>query len=856
MVCIIVAITGGAIYFADEAVKNGEQERRYLEFRAELGEIGGRLKAQQAMVFNLCSSLAQSVRIMAAMEEGDPAEVYRNAAPELREVLSGDQLESITRARYFGFFDRNGEVLFDADVAAEGDDLLNAIWFEKIRLLETGELPSEQQMGLVNIGDPRDPDSLVIVVITPVVSTWSAEPVGAILLGFEPIILREDTSAGESISGIYFNNHFYLEDGKSEFEGAINRSISGNADTITESNKGTQLVVDGISYLAFARDLPTGMRFANAKRLIIFPIQKSIARRHEQRKTIALAGGGAIAIGLLLSLFLSRQLTKPVEKLAAQSRQDEEGRERAEVAWAASERKYQSLFYNATEGIFALTAGGQLASANPSLADICGFRTPMEMLDLGPSLPARLFADPIQFHSLLQRTLLETSVDGFETLWKLRDGREAYVSINLRKITTPGGGDSYHFEGSLNDISEQRRAARKLQSLNAGLEKALAELKGSQDQVIQQERLRALGEMASGVAHDFNNALTPILGYAQLLQDEKDLTPEIRATYLNTICTAASDGASVVKRLKEFYKPNSIPEKLLPLDLGVLLEETITLTKPRWSQQAQTRGVTVEIGTDFAENLPMIAGDAPTLREVFTNLIFNAVDAMPEGGKIWLRTRYIDGIVVAEVIDTGMGMTEDIRRQCLEPFFSTKGEHGTGLGLSTTFGIVQRHQGTIDIRSKIGSGTAFILSFPPSAEQELEIASIAEVPTPVAGGKLRILVVDDEVPIRMLLTTLLIKEGHEVEAAGSGLDALKVFGDGDGFELVITDKAMPGMSGDQLAVAVKERRPDIPLILLTGFGQFLDDDGIPGVDVIASKPISMESLRDAVAEAIRTPQAG
>lgn len=384
---------------------------------------------------------------------------------------------------------------------------------------------------------------------------------------------------------------------------------------------------------------------------------------------------------------------------------------------------------------------------------------------------------------------------------------------------------------------------------NADLQAALAELKSTQQQIIQQERLRALGQMASGIAHDFNNALVPILGFCELLQLSPDILADKKksATYLETIRIAAQDAASVVGRLREFYRANEEHEKFSPVDLSKLVEQAINLTKPKWKDQAQAAGATVRVVPELS-TVPSIAGEEPALRELLTNLIFNAVDAMPDGGTITIRTRRDGGRVVLEVADTGTGMSEEVRRRCLEPFFSTKGERGTGLGLSMVFGIVQRHGGEIDIRSAVGKGTTFVITFPPQAAGE--VAAKFAAAGPLANRALNVLVVDDEELVRDLLTAALTKDGHHVELVEQGVDGLRRFMAGK-FDLVVTDKAMPGMSGDQMATAIKQVSPKTPIILLTGFGQFLDKEKIPNVDVLASKPIGIVALREAITAALK-----
>ncbi len=386
-----------------------------------------------------------------------------------------------------------------------------------------------------------------------------------------------------------------------------------------------------------------------------------------------------------------------------------------------------------------------------------------------------------------------------------------------------------------------------LRARNTELANAMEQLKAAQQQHVQQERLRALGQMASGVAHDFNNALVPILGFSDLLllSPETLENPERARSYLQSIQTAASDAASVVARLREFYRSSSEQVEFTPVDLPKLITQAVALTRPRWRDQAQAGGATIELKTEL-EPVPLIAGEEAALREVLTNLIFNAVDAMPQGGTITVRTRASGDGARLEVSDTGIGMSEEVRGRCLEPFFSTKGDRGTGLGLSMVFGIVQRHAGKLDIQSEPGRGTTFLITLPPHLAAQVEAVAKADV-----RRGLRMLVVDDEAPVRETLAATLAHDGHIVTLAKNGVEGLRQFMSGV-FDLVVTDRAMPGMSGDQMAAAIKQFRPKTPIILLTGFGQFLEKERFPEVDVLASKPVSVTTLRESIVTAMKT----
>jgi signal transduction histidine kinase/CheY-like chemotaxis protein len=396
--------------------------------------------------------------------------------------------------------------------------------------------------------------------------------------------------------------------------------------------------------------------------------------------------------------------------------------------------------------------------------------------------------------------------------------------------------------GSIENLTRRKRAEHDLVEANRELEKALADLKATQQQVIQQERLSAIGQMASGIAHDFNNTLTPILGFAEVLLKNPSLLDNRQETVrcLEMLRTSAQDAANVVSRLREFYRPAETGEEFPIVDLARIVQQAVSLTEPKWRYQAQATGTTVRVVTEFTA-MPTIAGEESALREVLTNLLFNAVDAMPQGGRISLETSIEDDKAVLRVSDTGTGMSETVRQRCLEPFFSTKGERGTGLGLSMVYGIIERHRGQLEIQSAIGKGTTFIIRIPLATEAPLPAA--AEVAAEIKS-KLNVLIVDDEPRVREVVSIYLRCDGHNVATAASGREALEKFRL-QPFDLVILDRAMPEMNGEQTARFIKQINSDIPVIMLTGFGALIEVTGAQpqAVDVVLSKPITLDALR-------------
>jgi PAS domain S-box-containing protein len=420
----------------------------------------------------------------------------------------------------------------------------------------------------------------------------------------------------------------------------------------------------------------------------------------------------------------------------------------------------------------------------------------------------------------------------------------------------------------LRQLSSHVALAAQQAQLHGALQQAYDDLRQTQQTVMQQERLRALGQMASGIAHDINNALSPVALYTEnLLERESGLSERGRG-YLVTIARAIDDVAATVARMREFYRPREPQLALVPVQLNPLVQQVVDLTRARWSDMPQQRGVVIQLETDLAPDLPAMLGVESEVREALINLVFNAVDAMPDGGVLTLRThcagsreRDIDATpryAMVEVVDNGVGMDEDTQRRCLEPFFSTKGERGTGLGLAMVYGVTQRHGGDILIESTLGHGTAVRLSFPVSTAAA--IASDAAPPPEAPTSRLRILLVDDDPLLLKSLCDTLELDGHVVVIANGGQAGIDTFRSArppaEAFDVVITDLGMPYVDGRKVASAIKESDDATPVILLTGWGQRLVADGeVPAhVDRVLSKPPKLREVRAALAQL--TPRAG
>jgi signal transduction histidine kinase/CheY-like chemotaxis protein len=408
----------------------------------------------------------------------------------------------------------------------------------------------------------------------------------------------------------------------------------------------------------------------------------------------------------------------------------------------------------------------------------------------------------------------------------------------------------------LKQLSEHVALASHQSEVYSALQQAYDDLRQTQQTVMQQERLRALGQMASGIAHDINNAISPVALYTEmLLEQEAGLSKRTRE-YLETTQRAIGDVAHTVARMREFYRQQEPELVLSPVDLSVLVQQVIDLTRARWYDIPQQRGIVIELRSELGQNLPPVAGIESEIREALINLVFNAVDALPEGGKLTIRTKTSESPaptqqVNVEVSDSGMGMDEETRRRCLEPFFTTKGERGTGLGLAMVYGVARRHKADIDVESAIGEGTTVRLRFqvavPSPADARLE-APEAMPP------RLRILSVDDDPLLIKSLRDALEADGHAVVTANGGqegIDAFRAAEERDEhFAVVITDLGMPYVDGRKVASAIKTDSPSTPVILLTGWGQRLvaEGDVPPHVDRVLNKPPKLKELRAALAE--------
>jgi len=381
------------------------------------------------------------------------------------------------------------------------------------------------------------------------------------------------------------------------------------------------------------------------------------------------------------------------------------------------------------------------------------------------------------------------------------------------------------------------------------LKQTLQELKQAQDQIVQAEKLRAMGEMASGVAHDFNNVLAVVLGNIQLLLYQIDrLSPEEIREGLKVIERSSKDGAETVRRIQEFTGVRRDKE-FISLSLNEIIKEVVNITQPRWKGQTQQKGIQIELTAQLGD-IPLIMGSPSELREVLTNIIFNAVDAMPRGGKLTIATQpQAEDWVEVRMTDTGIGMTEEVRKRIFDPFFTTKGVKNSGLGMSVSYGIIKRHGGEILIESEPGRGTTFIIHL-PTGYGEVEPV-VKEVVSIKESRQARILVIDDEDSVRDILSRMLKTKGHQVVVASNGEEGIERFRS-EPFDIVFTDLGMPRLSGWEVGKAIKGINPKIPIAMITGWGMELDREKMneSGIDLIVSKPFNFDQVIHLVSEAM------
>lgn len=488
----------------------------------------------------------------------------------------------------------------------------------------------------------------------------------------------------------------------------------------------------------------------------------------------------------------------------------------------AEARENQSLLMNilesAREAIYAMDTEGRIQWCNSATLVAGGYK--LEDLIGHNFLELTFEGDRDMIRERLQ-SAMRGEPQTYEMRYYTNDGTVSYALVDNAPLVVDGR--TTGVLGISRDITEQKQERQRAS---------------------QADKLRALGQLASGVAHDFNNALAAILGRAQLMR--RQTKDEGMVRNLEIIQTAAADAAATVRRIQTFARQSQAKGFEL-LEAGGLLRDAIEITRTRWENEARTRGLRYEVELDTEPEV-LTPGSASELREVFVNLIVNAVDAMPDGGRLSITCRRVDERLLMRFIDTGTGMTEEVRERIFEPFYTTKGALGTGLGLAVSYGIIERHGGHINVESEVGIGTTFEIDLPVSVPSQVPIRPRVSLPeTP----PLSILVVDDEDFVRETLGEMLTVLGHRVVSASGGLDALRALNK-KGVDLVFTDLSMPEMDGWEVAREIRRRWPEISVILVTGYGTNMqtplgEQDLIDGV---IGKPFEFDQVTEIIAEVI------
>jgi PAS domain S-box-containing protein len=726
---------------------------------------------------------------------------------------------------------------------------------------------AEALQGRESAGLQAEGGRIVQMVVVPV---WSRGAVqGTLGIGYEI-----DDRLAADLRDMTRSEVSFVLDGRvvaSTWPDAVRRAVEqvlvavpGAAGGSGGTGESPQLDERGRIHSARANDAPFEMRLGRENYLSLsgrlegerggYLIQRSLSETvgflTTLERTLVALGLGVLLAAALMSFFGVARIAKPVRALVEGTRRlaagdldhrltVTSGDELGELAGSFNEmagalatsrdhleesgRRYRDLFDHAQDVVYTADLQGHVTSMNQSGLRLLGYtaeevvgRHVYELLD--PEDVARVRGEDLRWPPPGPRPAQEVRIVH-------KDGARTTLEIATRWMVE--GGHAVGMHGIGRDITARRVREEAAQRFR--------------EQVHESEKLRALGQMAAGVAHNFNNLLGGVIGYAQLMES-RPRTPDEYQRFARKIVESAEQCAAVVKRIQTFGRPIDT-ERRESVDLRRVVRDTMELTKPKWKAGPEREGRTVQVKLALAE-LPPISSTGAAWEEILSNLVFNAVDAMPAGGTLTIATRREGEEGVLCVSDTGMGMDAGTQRRIFEPFFTTKGpELGTGLGLSTVWGLVQSQGGLIQVQSHPGQGTTFTIRMPLSRAPS---APAPEQP-PEASPALRILVIDDEPATRDVLPQMLA--GHTVETAGGGAEGLERFRERP-HDVVISDWSMPGLSGLDVAAEVKRRSASTVTVLMTGWevrGTPAAAD--PHVDLLLAKPIVMRELDRIVAEA-------
>jgi PAS domain S-box-containing protein len=480
------------------------------------------------------------------------------------------------------------------------------------------------------------------------------------------------------------------------------------------------------------------------------------------------------------------------------------------------------------EGLMIFDETGAIIRANSSAQNIFGFSLEQMIRAQGNLLADGRFSDKdgqiLAPHEHPVRTALreQRSIRGL-TVWYASPHSQ---TILLSITASPFFNERGKLTGAVSivrDITQQQRELERLQ---------------------QADKLRALGQLASGVAHNFNNALAAVIGYSQLALRKTD-DVEVQK-HLHVIEKSSKDAARMVERIQNFSRTRSKQDEFVPARIFDIVKDAVDITRPRWRYDAEAQGLKYSVSFDWQTNEELfITCDPSELREVFVNIILNALDAMPTGGSLTIGATTNEESITISFKDTGIGMTEEVKTRVFDPFFTTKGTLGLGLGLSESYRIVERHLGHLDVESRIDFGTTFLVTLPATLYKNFRAKrDTSHLPL----VKKRFLVIDDEELVRYALLALLEELGHEVFQAAAAQEALELL-NAHQFDLVFTDLAMPDLDGIALAQKIRDLQPNTKIVLMSGYS--LDAvlarvQGTNCIDAPMSKPFRLDEVQSVI----------
>jgi PAS domain S-box-containing protein len=546
--------------------------------------------------------------------------------------------------------------------------------------------------------------------------------------------------------------------------------------------------------------------------------------------------GKSIALEMQKELHTPFKQTQSFTEAATSLKQEFAYRKKAE-------EQFRVLLESLPDAMVIVDSSGKIVLINAQTENLFGYnREELIGRSVEKLVPERFATGHLQHRAgYLQQPKSRPMGAGTDLLALHKSGKEFPVEISLSPLHTEEG---LFVIAAVRDASEQRQARKALQASEENARRAYSELQKMNEQMIQNEKTQALGQMAAGVAHQFNNILMAISGMTDLAMlnlANRDKAQE----YLKKVKISSTDAANIVQRLQEFSRriPRPTPK---PISVNDVLTSSIQVTQPKWKNEAEKLGVYIDIKTEL-QQVPPVLGIESELREVIVNLIINATDSMYDvrGGTISLRTAQRDNNVVITISDTGIGMSPETLSKIFVPFFSTKLERGTGLGLAICHNIITRMGGKIEVESSEREGSTFTILLP--AAPTSADASEKDTTSIRRASPANILIIDDEPPICDIIQGFLELQNHKTVAYRNPVEAVQSFKERP-FDLVITDLGMEPLSGWEVINQIKSTRPATKTLLLTGWGDTISSDeaALKGADMVISKPIDYDKLLKAI----------